>query len=64
MNPSSIDSANRWGLSDAEAPPSGGWVLPSRLLRRREPFLWLLCLLLVIYAVLGRAGGHIGLPLD
>jgi hypothetical protein len=31
--------------------------------RRGEPFLWLLCLLLVIYAVMGKAGAYLGIPL-
>ena len=39
------------------------WQNPSLARRRNQPFLWLLGLLLLIYATLGRAGAHIGLPL-
>lgn len=36
---------------------------PPQARRRKEPFLWLLCMLLVIYAVMGRSGAYIGVPL-
>ena len=31
--------------------------------RGKQPFLWLLCLLLLIYATAGRSGAHIGVPI-
>jgi hypothetical protein len=40
------------------------WLPLAPLVRRgKQPFLWLLCLLLLIYATLGRSGAHIGIPI-
>jgi hypothetical protein len=62
MNTATIESGSE--TSPAEALRRDRWVLPAPpVRRRREPFLWLLCLLLVVYAVLGRSGAHLGLPL-
>jgi len=43
---------------------NGDWLPSAPLVSRgKQPFLWLLCLLLVIYATLGRSGAHIGIPI-
>ncbi len=71
MNPSSSNS-NRPLPFAAELSSAGPGAylrgdvgLPSAPLVRRgkQPFLWLLCLLLLIYATLGRTGAHIGIPI-
>jgi hypothetical protein len=64
---SSINSgtlAARWQTAPAEASRGDPWrSLPAAVQGRREPFLWLLGVLLAVYAVLGRSGAHIGVNL-
>jgi hypothetical protein len=60
MNTSTIDPGK---IAPAEAPRLDRVMPASFVRRKREPFLWLLCLLLLVYAVLGRSGAHLGLTL-
>jgi hypothetical protein len=54
--PSTVNPAVYLGNDD--------WLPSGPLTRRsKQPFLWLLCLLLFIYATLGRSGSHIGIAL-
>jgi O-Antigen ligase len=65
VNSSPVDNEEPSHAPRAEAAPGNFWVVaPARSAPSRGgPFLWLLCGLLLLYAVLGRPGAHIGLPL-